>query len=348
MPDLTGQNFGRYHILKPLGEGGTARVYKAYDTHKEKDVALKALLPGFQRTKNTWELFEQEIDILKKLKHPNIIKILDSGKNKNTHYIVLEYIPGKTLKKFNGNNLSWKQSLLLLLPVAKALSYAHNQQVIHQDVKPGNILLSTKGIPYLTDFGIAKIMPNGQTSGHPGINIGMGTPQYMAPEVLKGGEANERSDIYSLGVVLYELISGRQPFRADTPLAVALKQINDPLPAIHNFSENYPLPFQNFLLKCLAKNPQDRFSSMQQVVQLMEKLRELKDTPVQISSQPAKQPGPARPSQTAPVLQEKKGPKTQKLNSPSWPTHYWLILSLLTTSIVVGAALIALMYILRL
>ena len=349
MPDLSGQNFGRYHILKALGEGGTARVYKAYDTHLEKDVALKAILPGFQRANDAWDFFEKEVEILKMLEHPNIIKILDSGKNKNIYYIVLDYIPGRTLKKFYDNSLPWKQAVLLLIPVAKALAYAHSKQVIHRDVKPGNILLSTKGVPYLTDFGIARLVAQEHKAGNPMVNIGMGTPEYMAPELLKGGQADERSDIYSLGIILYELISGRQPYRADTPLAVALKQINDPLPAIRNFAEDYPLPFQKFLLKCLAKNPQDRFASMQQVVEIMEKLKELKD----LAPRPAAaiqngQPAISRPLWTSSGQRENKGPETQKLKEAGWPTHYWLIVSILSTFVVIGAALTFLMWMLRL
>ena len=276
MPDLAGHNFGRYHILKALGEGGSARVYKAYDTHQEKDVALKAILPGFLQENNAGELFEQEVETLKKLEHPNIIKILDFGKNKNIYYLVLEYIPGRTLKKFRGKSLTWKQTVQILTPVAKALAYAHSKQVIHRDVKPGNILLSTDGVPYLTDFGIARLLP-GNTTGHPLVNIGMGTPEYMAPELLKGGQADERSDIYSLGIVLYELVSGRQPFRADTPLAVALKQINDPLPSIHQFAEDYPQSFQRLLLKSLTKDPLNRFEKMQLVADAMESLLEKQD-----------------------------------------------------------------------
>ena len=186
-------------------------------------------------------------------------------------YLVMEYLPGGVLKTLTGasDRLGWQEAARLLLPIAEALDYAHSQNVIHRDVKPSNILLTGRGQPMLSDFGIAKILEEEQTQGLTVSGTGMGTPEYMAPEQWTG-RACPQSDLYSLGVVFYELVTGRKPYTADTPAALMLKQINDPLPPPRQFALDLPEQVEKVLLKALAKKPDERYSSMQEFVSALE------------------------------------------------------------------------------
>src|SRR5512136_2394161 len=182
MSTLTGQSIGRYHILEQLGEGGMATVYKAYDTRLETDVAVKVIrtenLPqsGIERS---LKRFEREAKALAKLTHPNIVKVTDYGEYEGKPYLVMPYLSGGTLKQRLGKPMPWWEAVKLLLPIAEALDYAHDQNIIHRDVKPSNILLTGRGQPMLTDFGVAKILEDEETRGLTGTGTGVGTPEYM-------------------------------------------------------------------------------------------------------------------------------------------------------------------------
>ena len=247
---LIGQSLGHYHILEQLGEGGMATVYKAYDTHLERDVAVKVIrLDQFSPAslREVLTRFEREAKSLARLTHPNIVNISDYGEQDNIPYLVMEYLPGGTLKDRLGKPMRWQEVCKLLLPIAQALDFAHEQNLIHRDVKPSNILLTKKGQPMLTDFGIAKILDaGGQTLTATGV--GIGTPEYMAPEQWMG-KTTHQSDVYSLGVVMYEMITGRPPFTADTPAAILIKQINDPFPRPTQFISDLPEAVEKVLIK---------------------------------------------------------------------------------------------------
>ena len=257
MTNLIGQSLGRYHILEQLGEGGMATVYKAYDTRLETDVAVKVIrtdsLPQ-NAIERTLKRFEREAKSLARLTHPNIVKVMDYGEHDGAPYLVLVYLPGGTLKKLMGQPMPWQEAAHLLIPIANALDYAHEQKVIHRDVKPANILLTVKGQPMLSDFGIAKILE--MEDGHTltGTGMGIGTPEYMSPEQGMG-----REDIYSLGIIFYELITGRKPYKADTPMAVILKHMTDALPSPRQFIPDLPDAAEKVLIKSLAKDPKDRY-----------------------------------------------------------------------------------------
>ena len=274
MADLTGQSIGRYHIIEPLGEGGMATVYKAYDTRLERNVAVKVLrtdqfIPA--QLQMVLQRFEREAKSLAKLSNPNIVNILDFGEHEGMPFLVMEYLPGGTLKQKTGSAVPWREALRVLLPVARGLAYAHSHGVIHRDVKPANILMNEDGRPVLTDFGIAKLLeaPDGHTLT--GSGVGIGTPEYMAPEQGIGASAiDERADVYSLGIVLYELVTGRKPYIADTPMAVVLKQMTDPLPHPTDFAPDLPERVEHILLKALAKEPENRFVDMKAVIEAME------------------------------------------------------------------------------
>jgi WD40 repeat protein/serine/threonine protein kinase len=260
--NLIGKSIDRYHILEQLGEGGMATVYKAYDTRLERDVAIKIIrtdLFGASVLERMLKRFEREAKSLAKLSHLHIIKVIDYGEYQGSPYLVMEYMPGGTLKdKLKGKPMDWQEAVKLLLPVAEALEYAHEQKIIHRDIKPSNILLTNKGQPMLTDFGIAKMLETEETFTLTGTGIGVGTPEYMAPEQWTGS-ATAQSDIYSLGVVLYEMVTGRKPYTADTPAAILLKQATEPLPRPSAHVRDLPDSIEKILLKALARNPKDRY-----------------------------------------------------------------------------------------
>jgi len=217
MTNLIGQSLGRYHILEKLGEGGMATVYKAYDTRLEADVAVKVI----RTDKFTPEVlaralkrFEREAKALARLTHPNIVKVSDYGEYEGSPYLVMPYLPGGNLKAFlkQRGHLLWQEAVKLLLPIAEALDYAHSQNVIHRDVKPSNILLTERGQPMLTDFGVAKVLEEEATIDLTGTGMGVGTPEYMAPEQFQGKAIDGRADIYSLGIVFFETLTHRFPY----------------------------------------------------------------------------------------------------------------------------------------
>jgi len=281
MADLSGQTLGRYHILEQLGEGGMAIVYKAYDTRLERDVAIKIIRKGAfpaDHIERILKRFEREAKALARLSHPNILKIHDYGEHEGSPYLVMEYLPGGTLKQKMGRPIPWKEAIQLLLPIAEALDYAHSQNMIHRDVKPANILLTQRGQPMLTDFGIAKVLDLEETLELTGTSAALGTPEYMAPEQATAKSVDHRADIYSLGVVLYEMVTGRKPFIADTPMAVLIKHATESLPRPRQFVPKLPDEVEKVLLKALAKQPENRYQNMKELVSAIKKMLDVKKT----------------------------------------------------------------------
>lgn len=290
MIDLIGQMIGRYHIIEELGEGGMALVYKAYDTRLNCNVALKMIRTEKITPESApvvLKRFENEARKTAKLTHPNIVSVTDYGSFEGIPYLVMKFIPGGTLKQLTGKPLSYQKAIQLTLPIANALQYAHSHGIIHRDVKPANILLTESGEPLLSDFGVAKILEfQEETLDHLTVSgIGIGTPEYMSPEQAEGKRVDPRADIYALGVVLYELITGRKPFIADTPLAVIIKQTTDPLPKPSSFVQDLPKEVEQVLFKALAKKPEDRYTSMAEFEDNLKQL--LKDSPSNFHAQTA-------------------------------------------------------------
>ena len=276
MTNLIGQSFGRYHILEQLGEGGMATVYKAYDMRLERPVAVKVILPMREHSEKFLKRFEREAKSLAGLSHPNIVGVLDYGEHEGLPYIVMEYVPGGMLKEKLGKPMGWKEAAKLLAPVARALAYAHSQKMVHRDVKPANILLTQSGEPMLSDFGVAKILkeekPLELTGTGTGAGVGVGTPEYMAPEQGMGKEVDGRTDVYSLGIVFYELVTGRKPYRADTAQAVLYKQMTEPLPHPKQYVGELPDGVVGVMLKALAKDPKDRYQDAGDFADALERL----------------------------------------------------------------------------
>jgi serine/threonine protein kinase len=265
MTDFTRYTFGRYHLLEKLGEGGMAVVYKAYDTRLEVNVAVKVIQTGNlpqNAVERALKRFEREAKPLTQLTHPNIVKVTDYGEYEGQPYLVMPYLPGGTLKEKLGKPIAWQAAVQLLLPVAGALGYAHSQNMIHRDVKPANILLTQSGHPMLSDFGIAKLLDLAETVDLTGTSAAIGTPEYMAPEQASAKTVDHRADIYALGIVLYEMVTGRRPFTADTPMAVLIMHARDPLPSPKKYAPGLSDRAEKILLKALAKPPEDRFQTM--------------------------------------------------------------------------------------
>jgi serine/threonine protein kinase len=274
MNDLSGSSFGRYHLVEKLGEGGMAIVYKAFDTRLECDVAVKVIRMERltqEMMVTTLKRFEREAKAVAQLTHANIVKVTDFGENESTPYLVMEYLPGGTIKQFLGKSMPYTEAAQLLAPIARALHYAHSHNLIHRDVKPSNILITESGEPMLTDFGIAKILDleGGQTLT--GTGVGIGTPEYMAPEQWTGN-ITPSVDIYSLGVVFYELVTGHKPYTADTPAAVLIKLITDPLPNPTTFVTDLPEKVEQVIFKALAKKPEDRYQTMAELEAALQEL----------------------------------------------------------------------------
>ena len=266
MESLEGQFIGRYEILELLGEGGMARVYKALDTRLERPVAVKVI-----RKENFSPLimvhvlkrFEREAKSLAQLSHPNIVKVIDYGEYQNAPYLVLEYLSGGTLKSRLGEQIPYQQAALFLLPIARALSYAHQRGVIHRDIKPSNILISESGEPMLADFGLVKILESSGKESLTSSGVAVGTPEYMAPEQGLGLSIDSRSDIYALGVVYFEMVTGNKPFAADTPMAILLKHVSEPLPRPKLLVPSLSDLAEQVLITALAKDPSDRYQEME-------------------------------------------------------------------------------------
>ncbi len=271
---LIGQTLDRYHILDQLGEGGMATVYKALDTRLDSEVAVKVI--RIERLspdvlERAMARFEREAKAQAKLTHPNIVKVTDYGEYQGRLYLVMPFLPGGTLKHRLGKLIPWQKAARLLIPIARALATAHGLGMIHRDVKPANILITEDSQPMISDFGVAKVMDVQETVDLTSTGMGVGTPEYMAPEQFKG-QVDDRSDIYALGVVFYEMVTGGKPYTADTPAALIIKQATDPLPRPMATVPSLPSSVEQVLLKALAKDPTNRYQNMLDFATEMERL----------------------------------------------------------------------------
>jgi predicted Ser/Thr protein kinase len=266
---LIGKTLGKYRITEHLGSGGMSEVYKAYQPGLDRYVAIKVLHSFLAQEEDFLTRFQREAKFAAMLRHPNIIQVydFDYDEEDNVYYMVMELIEGSSLKiRLQGmakenRALPFEEAVRIVFAVAKGLDYAHQHGTVHRDVKPANIMFSDDEQPILTDFGIAKMV---DVAGLTASGAMIGTPAYMAPEQGMGQAGDERSDIYSLGVVLHQLVTGRLPFDADTPLGVALKHINAPLPPPTSVNPNLPPGIEAVIMRALAKDPDDRYQTAEE------------------------------------------------------------------------------------
>lgn len=299
MENLTGQHIDRYELLELLGQGGMAMVYKAFDPRLEREVAIKIIRQDAFPPANIQDIlkrFEREAKALARLSHPHIVKVLDYGEYEGSPFLVMEYFPSGTLKQKIGSPISWQEAMQLILPIARGVEYAHSRDIIHRDIKPANILMAENDTPTLSDFGIAKIFQNENSPALTASGMAVGTPEYMAPEQWTG-QTSPQSDIYSLGIILYELVTGLRPYSADTPGGVFLKQVTEPLPFPSRVVSNLPESVERFLLKALARLPADRFTNVGEFISEMESILNGDD----IKAQSPTSGAPTRRAEAGPV-----------------------------------------------
>jgi len=261
MAELIGQTVGPYLITERLGRGGMAEVYKAF--HKDLEVyrAIKFIRPELGMSEDFRARFLKEAQGVARLQHPNIIGIHDFGASEDRYYMVMELVEGRSLKDIlkQDGEMSIDRSVALVKSIAGALAYAHDRGLIHRDIKPDNIMVDTRGRPVLMDFGIAKLITSDAKITQTGHLIG--TPAYMAPEQSRALEVGPPTDIYALSVVLFEMLTGHTPFEADTPMAVVLKSLSDPMPMPRSFNAKISEELQGVILKGTARDMKDRYQS---------------------------------------------------------------------------------------
>jgi len=256
---MSAEKFSRYELREALGHGGIATVYRAYDPQFEREVALKILNRELLDDPQVRERFERETRIIAKLEHTAIVPVYDVGRDNNQLFFAMRYMSGGPLmERIQNRVLSLSAIAHIIQRVATALDYAHARGVIHRDLKPGNILFDEYNNAYISDFGIAKLTQATVTLTKSGI---IGTPTHMSPEQAKGENLDGRSDIYSLGVILFEMLSGKTPYDATTPLGMAFKHATYPVPRILNVNPNLPAGVEVVIEKVMAKERERRYRS---------------------------------------------------------------------------------------
>jgi predicted Ser/Thr protein kinase len=263
---------GRYQVEELLGQGGMSAVYKASDPNLRRAVAVKIIHPHLSTDQGFVRRFEEEAAAVAQLRHPNIIQVFDFNHEGNTYFIVFEFIPGESLQEYLkrldevNRTMSVDEAVDTVAKVADALEFAHEQGLIHRDVKPANVMINVRQEPILMDFGIAKIVGGTQ---HTATGAVLGTARYMSPEQIKGQAIDRRTDIYSLGVMLYEMLSGRAPFEADSAMTLMMMHIQDPVPDLEQVRPDVPPALMAVILKALEKDRSNRYQTAAEFAQAL-------------------------------------------------------------------------------
>lgn len=263
---------GRYELLEKIGDGGMAVVYKARCRLLNRFVAIKILKPEFAKNPDIIESFRRESQAAAGLSHPNIVGIFDVGREGNLHYIVMELIEGQTLSKMieKEGPIEYHKVIDITKQIASGLSYAHKHHIIHRDIKPHNILMTPDGVAKIADFGIAKAMS--ESIDDDSEEMVMGSVHYFSPEQARGGYVDEKSDIYSLGIVMYEMLTGRVPFDAETPVQVALMHINEQMVPPSRYVPTIPPRLEAIILKATAKVQVSRYANVDEIIKELDKI----------------------------------------------------------------------------
>ena len=316
---------GRYRVLSPLGSGGMADVYCAEDTHLGRQVALKVLYRRFAQDAEFVERFKREAQSAAGLTHPNVVNVFDRGQHDGTYYIAMEYLPGRTLKEVISERGALDQESVIDIGVQilRAASFAHRRGVVHRDLKPHNVMLDDAGNAKVTDFGIARAGASEMTEA----GSIMGTAQYLSPEQAQGQAANAQSDLYSVGIILYELLTGRLPFDGESAVSIAVQHLNDPPTPISALRPDVAPELEAAVMRALAKDPADRWADADEFIRALEGARS------GLAVQPLGQDTAAfAPVPVAAVAVEEEERKRR------WP---WIALGLTALLLALGALLLA-------
>ncbi|MCK4900907.1 MAG: serine/threonine protein kinase, partial [Anaerolineales bacterium] len=264
------EKIGRYEVKSEIGRGGMATVYHAYDPNFERDVAIKILPQAFLYDTQFRERFQREAKMIALLEHPAIVPVYDFGEEENQPYIVMRYMAGGSIaERLRQSPLSVEETSRIILRLAPALDAAHARGIIHRDLKPGNILFDQYGNAFLSDFGIARIIQ--QSSATLTGESVIGTPAYMSPEQVQGEKAIDgRSDIYALGVLIYQMLTGQVPYSSETSTKVMMMHILEPVPDVLETRADLPLACQSVIAKAMAKDPEDRFATTDELAIALE------------------------------------------------------------------------------
>lgn len=316
----TGSTFaGRYQIIEELGRGGMGRVYKALDIETKEKIAIKLIMPEIASDKKTIERFRNELTTARKIVQKNICRMYDLNKEKENYYITMEYVPGGDLKRFirRSEKLSVGKAIAIAKQICAGLEEAHSLGIVHRDLKPNNIMIDDSGNVRIMDFGIARSL---KAKGITGAGVMIGTPEYMSPEQVEAKEVDQRSDIYSLGIILYEMLTGRLPFEADTPFAVGIKQKSESPQSPQELNPQIPAELNSLILKCLEKEKENRYQSAGEVSSRLDLIERAIPTT----------------ERTAPV----KKPLTSKEITVSFSPKKLLIPALLILAVIIAAVVI--------
>lgn len=288
---------GRYRIEALLGQGGMSSVYKATDPNLKRVVAVKLIHPHLLTDEDFIYRFKREAAAVAAFRHPNIVQVYDFNNDSDIYYMILEFVPGETLQdrlkhlKKSETKMPIRQAVGIMVNILDALNYAHKQGMIHRDIKPANIMLDTRGQAILMDFGIVKIL---DATEHTSTGAVMGTARYMSPEIIRSERADERSDIYSLGVAFYEMLSGEPPFEADSAMSLLMQHLNDPVPDLSTKRDDLPSELIQIVNKSLEKERENRYSTAEEMIDdLTRFLASLETVPVQKTA-PKLKPDPAK------------------------------------------------------
>jgi len=314
---------GRYELLEVVGHGGMSSVYKAHDELLERNVALKILHEQYSSDEEFVERFKREARSVAQLQHPNIVTVIDRGEEDGRQYIVFEYIAGENLKEFvvRKGRLEGREALEIAVEIARALAFAHENGLVHRDVKPQNVLLNGDGRAKVTDFGIARSLD--VETGMTQTGTVLGTSNYIAPEQASGQSVDAQTDVYSLGVVLYELLAGDVPFPGESFVAVALKHVHEPPPNLLDVRSDVPLRVAAAVDRALEKDPEQRFPSMDTFAAELETC---------LAELDREEGGDGDVTTIVPALQRRRGRKRVS----AWPVLLALAALLAIAGIVVG------------
>ncbi len=347
MDDLIGRRIGPYEIRDKLGQGGMATVYRAYQASLNRCVAIKVLPPTMAQDAQFVARFRQEALAAGGLSHPNILRIYDADTFEGRHYIVMDYMSGGTLAdRLRSGPLPPDAAADIAAQIADALDHAHRRGIVHRDLKPSNILLDEEGRPLLADFGIAQALSSGPRLTQTGTSVG--TPEYMSPEQGQGLRVDGRSDVYSLGIVLFQMLTGRIPFQAHTPVATLYQVVHQPPPPPRQLNPRIPEYLESITLRALAKNPESRFRSAREMAAALRQRRavtvpspedDAASAETQLVGAAAPQKGKAAGRKPTPPPMPRDEPGRQKRGGA---TPILVVLAVVLVALITGAVLLAL------